>query len=78
MELLIVLLAVAASSIYLVRRIWTSFTVPSDAGCAGGCAGCSGTPSGQTLKEPADACLSADKNLVGVKTLDQCAIEQRK
>jgi len=58
MELLIVILAVAASAIYLARRFWRSFSNAAETGCGDGCAGCSGSPGGENnMRTNGDPCL---------------------
>ncbi len=41
MEFLIVLLAVGISTIYLLRRFWSTFTISQENVCGERCAGCS-------------------------------------
>ena len=58
MELLIVILAVGASAIYLVRRFWRSLASSAATECGDGCAGCScSSGGGNTQETNGNSCL---------------------
>jgi len=73
MELLIVILAVAISALYLVRRFWLSFTARPEQGCGEGCGGCAcSSDHPGNVPGTEHACALSDQNIMDASNLEEC------